>query len=116
MGKELEFKLAVPSHALLETILFDKEIANVRQGNYQLFDMATIYYDTADRALSARKWTLRLRQENVRLERGVILPCMALGLAAFIMQSSESLLSVCFNTSFRQSVRSGAAMLSRRFR
>ena len=67
MGKELEYKLAVPDTRTLEAILFDKEIAAVRQGDYQLFDMATIYYDTEDRALSARKWTLRLRQENFDL-------------------------------------------------
>lgn len=35
----------------------------------------------------------------MRLEAGVILPCLALGLAAFIMQSSESVISVSFNTS-----------------
>lgn len=67
MGKELEFKLAVPNTRVLEAILFDKEVAAVRQGNYALYDMATIYYDTADRALSAKKWTLRLRQENYDL-------------------------------------------------
>lgn len=67
MGKELEFKLAVPDTRVLETVLFDKEVAAVRQGNYALYDMATIYYDTADRALSERKWTLRLRQENFDL-------------------------------------------------
>ena len=67
MGKELEFKLAVPDTRVLEAILFDKEVAAVRQENYTLYDMATIYYDTADRALSAKKWTLRLRQENFDL-------------------------------------------------
>ena len=67
MGKELEYKLAVPDTRVLEAILFDKEIAAVRQGGYALYDMATIYYDTEDRALSERKWTLRLRQENYDL-------------------------------------------------
>ena len=67
MGKELEYKLAVPDTRVLEAILFDKEVAAVRQGGYALYDMATIYYDTADRALSAKKWTLRLRQENYDL-------------------------------------------------
>ena len=33
------------------------------------------------------------------LEAKVILPCIALGLAAFIMQSSESIVTVCFNSS-----------------
>ena len=67
MGVELEYKLAVPDTRTLEAILFDKELAAARQGGYALLDMATIYYDTADRALSARKWTLRLRQENYDL-------------------------------------------------
>ena len=67
MGMELEYKLAVNHPALLEQILFDKQIAEVRQGNYRLIDMATIYYDTPDRRLSTRRWALRLRQENSRL-------------------------------------------------
>ncbi len=64
MGMELEFKLAVKNPALLEQILFDPQVAEVRQGNYRLIDMATIYYDTPDRRLAGRMWTLRLRQEN----------------------------------------------------
>lgn len=67
MGMELEFKLAVSSPALLEQILFDKQIAEVRQENYRLIHMATIYYDTPDYRLQTRQWTLRLRQENARL-------------------------------------------------
>lgn len=67
MGMELEYKLAVNHPALLEQILFDKQIAEVRQSNYRLIDMATIYYDTPDHRLSTRRWTLRLRQENSRL-------------------------------------------------
>lgn len=64
MATELEFKLAVATPALLEQILFDKEIAQVRQGGYTLVTMATVYYDTPDKRLSQRQWTLRLRQEN----------------------------------------------------
>ena len=64
MGIELEYKLAVPSPTLLEQILFDKEVAQVRQGDYRLLHMGTVYYDTKDRRLSTLRWTLRLRQEN----------------------------------------------------
>lgn len=64
MGIELEYKLAVPTPALLEQVLFDKQVAQVRQGDYRLLNMATIYYDTQDRQLSTLRWTLRLRQEN----------------------------------------------------
>lgn len=67
MGIELEYKLAVPNPALLEQILFDQEIAQVRQGGYRLLNMATVYYDTPDRRLSTLRWTLRLRQENENL-------------------------------------------------
>ena len=67
MGMELEFKLAVSSPALLEKILFDPQIAEVRKENYRLIHMATIYYDTPDSRLQTRRWTLRLRQENARL-------------------------------------------------
>ena len=35
----------------------------------------------------------------MRLNPKVFLPCIALGLATFIMQSSESVISVCFNSS-----------------
>lgn len=46
------------------------------------------------------KWCLR--RENLRPVPAVFLPCLALGLAPFIMQSTESLIAVCFNTSLRQ--------------
>ena len=67
MGMELEYKLAVKNPAVLEQILFDEEVAQVRQGDYRLLNMATVYYDTPDRRLSALRWTLRLRQENENL-------------------------------------------------
>lgn len=41
---------------------------------------------------------LKIRRDNLRLCRKVILPCLALGLAPFIMQASESIIA-CFNSS-----------------
>ena len=35
----------------------------------------------------------------MKLKGSVILPCLALGSSLFIMQASESVISVCFNTS-----------------
>lgn len=64
MGLELEFKLAVPQPALLEKILFDQAVTQLRRSDFRLLDMATVYYDTPDLALRQRRWTLRLRQEN----------------------------------------------------
>ena len=49
--------------------------------------------------LCGKKTQLRLRRENLRLHAPIILPCVALGTAAFIMQSTESVISVCFNSS-----------------
>mgnify|MGYP000287965652 FL=1 len=49
--------------------------------------------------LLGKKTVLRIQARYMRLSPKVFLPCMALGLATFIMQSSESVISVCFNSS-----------------
>lgn len=49
--------------------------------------------------LSGKKTYLKLRRRNMRIHGKIVFPCVALGLAAFIMQSSESVISVCFNSS-----------------
>ena len=49
--------------------------------------------------LSGKKTCLKLKKENFRIDLKRILPCIALGTATFIMQSSESVISVCFNAS-----------------
>ena len=51
------------------------------------------------RFLIGPKTLLRLKKENIRLAPRLILPCVALGTATFIMQASESVISVCFNSS-----------------
>lgn len=49
--------------------------------------------------LTGKKTSIRLKRKNFALDPKVFLPCISLGLAPFIMQSTESLISVCFNTS-----------------
>lgn len=49
--------------------------------------------------LSGKKTVLRIRRQNLGLNPKVILPCMALGVSPFIMQASESVIMVCFNSS-----------------
>lgn len=49
--------------------------------------------------LCSKKSILRLKPKNFIPSPGIILPCIALGSAAFIMQASESVISVCFNSS-----------------
>lgn len=49
--------------------------------------------------LTGKKTILRLKKENLIAAPKLILPCVALGLSTFIMQASESVISVCFNSS-----------------
>ncbi len=51
------------------------------------------------RFLSGKKTILHLRKENVRLEKDVIMPCLALGISTFVMLSTESILSISFTSS-----------------
>ncbi|WP_461811156.1 MATE family efflux transporter [Faecalimonas sp.] len=49
--------------------------------------------------LFGKKTILKIKKCYMKLEKQIILPSLALGLAVFIMQSSESVISVCFNSS-----------------
>ena len=49
--------------------------------------------------LFGKRTFLRLRASTIRLSPAVLLPCVALGAATFIMQASESVISVAFNAS-----------------
>ena len=52
--------------------------------------------------LRGKKTYLKLQRKNMRIDGKLVFPCVALGLSAFIMQSSESVISVCFNSSLLQ--------------
>ena len=49
--------------------------------------------------LCSKKTILHLRTKNLIPTPKIILPCLALGSATFIMQASESVISICFNSS-----------------
>lgn len=49
--------------------------------------------------LRGKKTILKLRREHLKIDWKLIAPCLALGVATFIMQASESVISVCFNAS-----------------
>ena len=51
------------------------------------------------RFLLSNKTKWALRREFLRPQAEVVLPCLALGLSPFIMQSTESLIAICFNSS-----------------
>lgn len=49
--------------------------------------------------LFGKKTFLRIKKKNLKLKSAYILPSLALGSSVFIMQASESIISVCFNSS-----------------
>ena len=49
--------------------------------------------------LTGKKTTLKIKIKNLKLDPKVFLPCLGLGMGVFIMQSTESLLAICFNAS-----------------
>lgn len=49
--------------------------------------------------LTGKKSIIRIKKKYLKPEASVIFPSMALGLAPFIMQASESIIVVCFNSS-----------------
>lgn len=52
--------------------------------------------------LTGSKTLLKIRFKNMKLSKRILLPVFALGMSPFIMQSTESLLSICFNTSLQK--------------
>lgn len=52
--------------------------------------------------LLSEKTNLKIKRKNLRLERKIIIPSLILGLSPFIMQSTESLLAIVFNTSLQK--------------
>jgi Na+-driven multidrug efflux pump len=50
-------------------------------------------------SLVGKRTVLRLRAKNLVIRVRYLLPCIALGLAPFIMQASESVITVAFNSS-----------------
>lgn len=52
--------------------------------------------------LSGEKTHLKLKRQYFKIERSILVPCLLLGLSPFIMQSTESILMVTFNTSLQK--------------
>lgn len=52
--------------------------------------------------LCGKKTTLKIRRKNLGINPKIILPCLALGVSVFVMQASESVISVCFNSSLQK--------------
>lgn len=52
--------------------------------------------------LTGKKTKLRLTLSSMKIEPSLILPCLALGLAPFIMQSTEAVINMAFNSSLQK--------------
>ena len=64
MATEFEIKLRAKSVEQLGEILRDAQVVKFAQEKLREIHMRTTYFDTADGALSERRWMLRVRQEN----------------------------------------------------
>lgn len=53
------------------------------------------------RFLTSKNSTLRIRKKNLSISAKILLPCLGLGVSPFIMQLTESILNICFNTSLK---------------
>lgn len=49
--------------------------------------------------ITSKKTILKLKRKNLKIKSEVLLPCIGLGIAPFVMQSTESILVLCFNSS-----------------
>lgn len=52
--------------------------------------------------LLSSKSKLKIKKKNLSLNTSIILPVMALGASPFVMQSTESILNICFNASLQR--------------
>lgn len=51
------------------------------------------------RFLTGKQSTIKIKKSTMRISKEILLPALALGMAPFIMQATESLLVLCFNSS-----------------
>lgn len=62
MAQELEFKYGLKDQARFDALT--QALMAQYPGHWAPVRMESVYYDTPDRRLSARRWTLRIRREN----------------------------------------------------
>lgn len=49
--------------------------------------------------LTGKKTIIKIKRKYIKIQPKIIFPCIVLGLGPFIMQSTESILNICFNSS-----------------
>lgn len=53
------------------------------------------------RFLTGKKTRLRLKKSDMHLEKRIVIPCLGLGLGPFVMQATDALLNIAFNSSLQ---------------
>ena len=51
--------------------------------------------------LTGTKTRLRLKQSDMQLDKRIVIPCLGLGLGPFVMQATDALLNIAFNSSLQ---------------
>lgn len=51
------------------------------------------------RFLTGNRTMLRIRRKYLKIDRDIYLPCILLGLSPFVMQATEGIITICFNSS-----------------
>ena len=87
MPLEVEMKLAIPGNVSPEDLFADPMVIEACRSERETIHMLSRYYDNENGDLSARRWTLRLRQEGER----TVLCCKTSteGLAAGLFRRGE---------------------------
>ncbi len=105
-GKSKEAMLTVLIGAVLNVVL-DPVFIFVFKFGVQGAAAATVISQAVSavwvvRFLASERSVLRLRKAYLRLDKALLLPALALGASPFVMQSTESLLTVTFNVSLQK--------------
>ncbi len=54
------------------------------------------------RFLTGKKTVLKIKRQGMKLQKSILMPTLALGIAPFVMQSTESLVQLTFNTQIKR--------------
>ena len=98
----LSVLIGAVSNIILDPIFIFGFDMDVRGAALATIISQALSYIWVVRFLCGNKTFLKIRKKNLRLAPKIIFPCLALGAATFIMQASESVISVCFNSSLQK--------------
>ena len=98
----LSVLIGAVSNIILDPVFIFGFDLDVRGAAFATIISQTLSCAWVVRFLCGKKTFLKIKLKNLKLMPKIILPCLALGTATFIMQASESVISVCFNSSLQR--------------